>query len=110
MDIVDFFLLHHARVHSSEVAEVEGGSLADQTLADLADASLRTCPEAGINSLVWLLWHMARSEDAYINLLLMKRPQVLDRSEWTGRLRVERRDTGSGMAHTGGISSLSQWG
>jgi hypothetical protein len=30
--------------------------------------------------------------------LLMKRPQVLDRPEWTGRLRVERRDTGPGMA------------
>lgn len=98
MTIVDFFLLHHARIHSGEVAAAEGGSLVDQTLAELTDADLRARTATGINSLVWLLWHMARSEDAYINVLLMKRPQVLDRPEWTGRLRVERRDTGSGMA------------
>lgn len=98
MDIADFFLLHHARVHSSDVAEAEGGSLADQILADVTDPSLRVCPDAGINSLAWLLWHMARSEDAYVNVLLLKRPQVLDRSAWTDRLQVERRDTGSGMA------------
>lgn len=97
MNIIDFFLLHHARVHSGEVAAVEGGSLVDQTLAELTDADLRARTATGINSLVWLLWHMARSEDAYINVLLMKRPQVLDRPEWTGRLRVECRDTGSGM-------------
>jgi hypothetical protein len=99
MDIVDFFLLHHARLHSGELIAVEGGSLVDQTLAELDDAALRARPATGLNSLAWLLWHMARSEDVYVNVLLLRRPQVLDRPEWAGRLRVERRDTGSGMAH-----------
>ena len=80
----------------------------DQTLAELADADLRARTATGINSLVWLLWHMARSEDAYINVLLMKRPQVLDRPEWTGRLRVERRDTGALRAYRTAVGQATR--
>ncbi len=66
--------------------------------------TLRARAATETNSLVWLLWHMARSEDVHINVLLMKHPQVLDRAEWTRRLRVERRDTGSCFSLTAAIA------
>lgn len=48
------------------------------------------------NPLAWLLWHIARSEDASVNLLVAAGPQVLD-DAWARRLKVARRDIGEGM-------------
>jgi hypothetical protein len=30
---------------------------------------LRARPAKGVNSILWLLWHMARTEDASVNLV-----------------------------------------
>jgi hypothetical protein len=59
----------------------------------------------GLNSIAWIVWHMARCEDA-LNLLLADRPQVLDQEHWFDRLHVARRDVGTGMADAE-VSTLS---
>jgi hypothetical protein len=64
-------------------------------LAGLGDAELRARP-AGLNSIAWLLWHMARVEDACLALCIFSTPQVLDERDWS--LGVPRRDAGTGMA------------
>ena len=107
MDASDFCLLQHARLHTPDVATVEGGSLVEQCLTGLSEAHLRTRPAPGVNSIAWLLWHMARSEDVYVNALLMKRGQVFDKGDWAARLRVPRRDTGAGMA-SADVTALSE--
>ena len=57
---------------------------------------MRVRPGKGLNSLVWLLWHMARVEDVAVNLVLIAGRQVLD-DGWSSRLDVPRTDVGRGM-------------
>lgn len=94
MDPVSFFCLQHGRVHSSKVSSVP--SIADQIFSGLTDQQMRVRPGNGLNSLVWLLWHMARVEDVGVNLIVTAGQQVLDEG-WFSRLGVLRTDVGSGM-------------
>ena len=90
MDVRQFFLIRHQRMHD------EGG-LMDGFLGGLSDAFVRARPQPGVNSIAWLLWHMARTEDVGANRLVASQPQVLDQGEWQARLRVARRDIGTSM-------------
>lgn len=94
MDPVAFFCLQHGRVHSSKVSSVP--SIADQVFSGLTDQQMRARPAKGLNSLVWLLWHMARVEDVGVNLIVTAGQQVLDEG-WSSRLGVLRTDVGNGM-------------
>lgn len=87
MDAVSFFLLRYGDIH---------GSLIDGLFARLPEAHLRGRPHAGVNTVAWLLWHSARIEDVALNRFLADRGQVLD-AGWLERLRVSRRDVGTGM-------------
>jgi hypothetical protein len=96
MDTVSFFLLGHGRLHAAEVA---GGSpYADRVFAGLSDDQMRARPGKNLNSLVWLLWHMARTEDVAVNVVVAGRPQLLD-EDWRRRLNVRWRTIGTGMTH-----------
>jgi hypothetical protein len=57
---------------------------------------MRVRPGRGLNSLVWLLWHMARTEDAAVNLVVSDGRQVLD-DEWIRRMNIPWRTIGTGM-------------
>ena len=94
MDPVTFFLQQHAAVHTSDV----GGrpSLVERVFDELSDDQMRMRPAPGLNSLVWLLWHMARTEDAAVNPVVAARDQVLD-DEWMRRMNVPWRIIGTGM-------------
>ena len=94
MDAVSFFLVQHASVHASEVGGAP--SFFDRVLGGLSEADMRARPAKGVNSIVWLLWHMARTEDASVNLVVSHGRQVLD-DEWVRRLRVDWRHIGTGM-------------
>ncbi len=94
MDTLSFFLVQHGRLHSAEVAA--GASYADRVFAGLTDEQMRVCPGKGLNSLVWLLWHMARTEDVAVNLVVSDGRQVFD-DGWARRLGVSRRGIGTGM-------------
>jgi hypothetical protein len=89
MDAVAFFRIRYDSLHTTnEVNLLEG----------LTDLQLRCKPLPGVNSIVWLLWHMTRCEDVGINRLVVDRRQVLDIDGWTDRLGVPLRDIGTGMA------------
>jgi hypothetical protein len=95
MDVRDLFLDQHATMHSAAA----GGnkmSLAERTVAGLTDEQMRVRPREDLNSLAWLMWHIARAEDIVVNVVLAGRPQVCDET-WTKRLGVARRDFGIGM-------------
>jgi hypothetical protein len=94
MDLVGFFLGLHATTHAGDVGGGPAGS--ERWLGGLSDDQLRLRPAAGVNSLVWLLWHMARTEDVAVNLVVAGRAQVFD-DDWARRMRVSRRDMGTGM-------------
>ena len=94
MDLLAFFLSQHAAVHAREVS---GRAFPAQAVFDeLSDDQMRLRPSEGLNSLVWLLWHMARTEDVAINLVVAGSDQVLD-AEWARRMNVPWRIIGTGM-------------
>ena len=105
MDARDLFLDQHAAVHSAAV----GGnkmSAAERAFAGVTDEQMRLRPREDLNSLAWLLWHIARAEDIIVNQALAGRPQVFD-AAWMKRLGVSRPDFGIGMTSPE-VSELSQ--
>ncbi len=96
MDARDLFLAQHAAVHSAAVGGNKMSS-AERTFGGLTDDQMRVRPREDLNSVVWLMWHIARAEDIIVNPALAGRDQVLD-DGWQKRLGVARRDFGIGMA------------
>jgi DinB superfamily len=94
MDLVHFFLGLHAATHDGAVSGGPAG--AERWLSGLSDDQLRQRPRRDVNSIVWLLWHMARTEDVAVNLVVTTGAQVLD-DVWARRMRIPRRDMGTGM-------------
>lgn len=96
MDARDMFLQQHSVVHTAAV----GGnkvSAAERTLANLTDEQMRVRPREDLNSIAWLVWHIARAEDIIVGRVLAGRPQVFD-DAWMKRLGITRRDFGIGMS------------
>ena len=94
MDLVAFFLSQHASVHAIDVSGRAFG--AQRVFSELSDEQMRIRPGKGVNSLVWLLWHMARTEDVAVNLVVAGGDQVLD-DAWIRRMNVPWRIIGTGM-------------
>ena len=95
MDSRDLFLAQHSTVHSAAV----GGnkmSTVERSITGLTDEQMRVRPREDMNSIAWLLWHIARGEDIMVNRGLAGRPQVFD-DAWLRRLGITRRDFGIGM-------------
>jgi hypothetical protein len=95
MDAKDLFLAQHAGVQSVAA----GGhplSAAERTFGGVSDEQMRMRPREDLNSLAWLLWHIARTEDLMVNVIIAGRDQVLD-DTWRKRLNVARPDIGTGM-------------
>src|SRR6266851_9891033 len=88
MDASDLILVRYAQIHQV---------LTDPAIARLSEAQLRRRPHRGSNTVVWLVWHMARVEDVGVNRFVVDRPQVLD-DGWLAKLGVGRRDVGTGMS------------
>jgi hypothetical protein len=88
MNAQELFLLRYRSSHAG---------LSHTLLADLTDAQIRTPPCPGVNTLTWLVWHMARVEDVGINRFVSDGQQVFDSGDWGQRLGVIRRDFGTGM-------------
>ena len=95
MDAVGLVLEQHANTHAAAMAK-SPASLEDLVVSGLTDDQIRHRPQAGQNSIGWLIWHMARCEDV-LNLVLSNQPQVIDDPDWPKRLNLSRRDIGTGM-------------
>jgi len=72
-------------------------SAAERAFAGLSDEQMRVRPREDLNSLAWLMWHIARAEDIFSNIILSGRDQVVD-DGWLPRLKISRRDFGIGMS------------
>ena len=98
MDARSLFLDQHAAMHSVAV----GGnklSTAERIFTGLTDEQMRVRPREDLNSLAWLMWHIARAEDVIVNMVLAGRSSVFD-DAWMKRLGVNRKDFGIGMNST----------
>ncbi|MFZ9858264.1 MAG: DinB family protein [Roseiflexaceae bacterium] len=62
---------------------------------------MRQRPHQRVNSIAWVMWHIARVEDAGLNRFVMQQPQVLDSGDWTTQMNLPWR-------HHGGEMTLSE--
>jgi hypothetical protein len=94
MDASALFLQQHGLVHSAAV----GGNKASQAerVFAVTDEQMRLRPRDDLNSLAWLMWHIARAEDIVVNMLVAGAAPVFDEA-WRKRLGTDRRDFGIGM-------------
>jgi DinB superfamily len=88
MDAVQLFLTRYDGTHTVTTERVFDG---------LTDDEARRRPHPAVNSIAWLLWHIARFEDVGLSRLVADRPQLFDEGRWATRLGVPRRDGGFGM-------------
>lgn len=95
MEIRDTFLREHAAVHRRSVGQSPYG--VDWLLEGLDEAQFRAQP-FGLNSLAWLLWHIASVEDTHVAPVVFGAPPLLDGALAT-RLGVEPTSTYAGGAH-----------
>ncbi len=95
-EALPLFFQQHAEVHSAALVPGTTWSCEDEVLAGLTDDQVRHKFDH-MNTIVWLVWHIARTEDVAMNILVGERPQVLETENWLERLRISRRDTGGAM-------------
>ena len=91
MDAVDFFRLRYEQFHRP---------MWDELTTGLSERELRGRPHPKANTIVWLLWHIARVEDVGVNRFVVDGRQVMDASDWLARMKITRRDVGTGMNDT----------
>jgi hypothetical protein len=89
---LDVWLLVHRTMHAPPPSG--GNTYFRNICAGLTDAQFRQRPE-GHTSVAFLVWHIARWEDAVVNLALHAQPEVLD-DGWLARLGVDTREAGVG--------------
>ena len=87
MDTLQFFQLHHERLHSQ---------IKRNFLDELTDEQMRLRPYEHSNSISWLVWHMARCEDL-MSFIVTGQSQVLQEEKWLSRFHLSRHDIGTGM-------------
>ncbi len=70
---------------------------------------LKVRPTPASNSIVWLMWHLARVEDMLINKFIRGEPQLIESKEWADRLGMsdQRIGTGSTDEEVEGFSSAA---
>jgi hypothetical protein len=76
-------------------------------ISELSDKELKLC-QYNLNSIAWILWHVARCEDVAINRILFDREQVINTNNFFHRLKVLRKDIGTSMSYTEVIDLSNQ--
>jgi hypothetical protein len=100
------FLEQHAMLHTASLVSGYRWSFQDEISTDLTDEQLRQIPSGNLHSIAWLLWHIARTEDVTINLLLANTDQLLFADHWFEHLAIPTRDIGTEMS-AADITALS---
>jgi len=100
------FFRQHAQLHAADVSQTGLWSFADEVLNSLTDEQIRAIPKNNTHSIAWCLWHIARIEDATMNLLVAGEAQVFTEGGWNERINAVVQNTGNGMTDED-ISALS---
>ena len=89
------FLDVHAPLHAQSVSFTEGWNVEEEIWAGLTEAEFRLIAPGEEHSIAWCLWHLARIEDATMNVLVADRSQVITEADWARRLHSPVYDTGN---------------
>ncbi|HLI68791.1 MAG TPA: DinB family protein [Ktedonobacteraceae bacterium] len=88
MDIIDFFRYEQKRLHV----------WMREAVSDLTVEEWNTLPAGNGNTIAFLLWHVARTEDNILRFILQGRPTIWSEGKWHERLNLPPRVQGTGMS------------
>ncbi len=91
---IALFMQQHSVLHSTKVKQGDW-SYEDALLDDLPEEKWRFIPKNGEHSVVWNIWHLARIEDATMNLLVAGQPQLFTEENWQQRLNASMVNSGN---------------
>jgi hypothetical protein len=94
---IPIFLEHHAAVHAAKLPAGTRWSWHDEVLSGLTPDQLRFTPKGSPHSVAWRIWHMARIEDATLNVLLADGVQVFTSGKWIDKLDIDFVGVGNEM-------------
>jgi len=83
MDAREFFLERHRNLHTAVFGQI---------LERVPQEQFRVRPHPELNSLAWVLWHVARCEDVSVNRVVADRPQVVHEGGWDPTLLAKPTD------------------
>ncbi len=69
-----------------------------RALDGLSEDELHWRPALESNTIDWMVWHMARVEDNWVNVRLRESESIWDRDGWAERCGVEVPDNGYGQS------------
>lgn len=81
--------------------------MVDRALEGLDDAILARQPNEASNSIAWLLWHMNRVVDRFINDRFQSKPQIWIEAGWHEKFGMENDPEVNGMGWT--QDQVAQW-
>ena len=96
---IPIFLEHHAAVHTIKLHAGAHWSWHDEVLNGLTSDQLRYTPKGSPHSVAWRIWHMARIEDATLNILLADGAQVFTSGKWSDKLAIDSVGVGNEMSN-----------
>ncbi len=82
-------------------------AMVDNALKDLDDANLAVIPAEGCNSIAWLLWHMHRVLDTFVNYRFQSKPQVWTDDGWYEKLGMTDDPENRGVGWT--AEQVAEW-
>ncbi len=94
---INLGLRHHAMLHSAHISSADLWSFEDFVLDDLSEDQFRRIPPNEEHSIAWCIWHLARIEDAAMNLLVAGSDQRFMVDGWQNRLGVSFKHSGNDM-------------
>ncbi|MGJ3241027.1 MAG: DinB family protein [Anaerolineae bacterium] len=71
----------------------------DDLREDWSESQLRRSVHPSMNSLVWVMWHVARVEDAGVMRFVARQPQLFQTGDWKNKLKIEFEHFGFGMVY-----------
>jgi hypothetical protein len=88
MDIIDFFRTEQKRLHD----------WTREAVSDLTIEEWNHIPAGKGNSIAFLVWHSARTEDSVLRFFLQQRMPRWNEEGWDTRLAIHARTQGTGMS------------
>lgn len=85
----------HSELHLSEVYKINSNAV-NELINDLSDNEYRIMPTSKDETIIWILWHIARIEDVTIGILVAEEEQVFNK-EWKKNINTNITDTGNAM-------------
>lgn len=61
------------------------------------DPMLRQRVTPAINPIIWMAWHILRTEDMFLNTVIFDKKQVFEQADWKARLNIKTNYIGTGI-------------